>query len=217
MPDGVHELPPGGRYVASEVGRLAGVSGHKIGQWARNGYIRGLPSEPGRFPLLYSFQDIAEAIVVHELLNRRASYPQIRTTTENLRERFAHNWPLSHALLATTPGGEIIAAADHALYDIGQRGWQQVAPHALERVVGLLQVGGWASRELGDLVYVQVDPRVLSGRPAVRGTRLAVGKVAQLAKTPRGRQLLRTDYRLSDDEVRDAARWWQTSEAYAAA
>src|SRR5947207_3254753 len=72
-------------YVANEVGRLAGVSGHKIGQWARNGYIQGVASDPGRFPLLYSFQDIAEAIIVHELLDRDASYAQIRRTTGNLR------------------------------------------------------------------------------------------------------------------------------------
>jgi uncharacterized protein (DUF433 family) len=217
MPGDVLQLQPRGNYVASEVGRLAGVSGHKIGQWARNRYIHGQPSEPGRFPLLYSFQDVAEAIIVHELLDRRASYAQIRATTEKLRDRYRHSWPLSHAELATTPGGEIIAQADRALYDIGQRGWQQVVtPHELNSVVGLLSAGGWAARELRDIEHVEVNPRVLSGRPAVRGTRVAVRKVASLAASPQGVRTLRQDYRLTEDEIQDAARWWEATEKYAA-
>jgi len=216
MPGDVLYLPSRGSYVASEVGRLAGVSGQKIGQWARNRYIRGVPSEPGRFPLLYSYQDVAEAIVVHELLDLNATYRQIRLTTEQLRRRFGYEWPLSQAELATTPAGEIIAAADRALYDIGQRGWQQVSPFALVQVVGLLHVGGWAARELGDLKHIQVHPRVLCGRPAIRDTRVAVCKVAQLARSSGGRRTLVTDYGLTCEEIADAARWWDATSAYAA-
>lgn len=62
----VVRLPPRGRYLAHEVGRLAGVSGHVIGQWARRGLIQ---SSHGRVSgqRIYSFQDAAEAMAVHEL------------------------------------------------------------------------------------------------------------------------------------------------------
>jgi DNA-binding transcriptional MerR regulator len=55
----IRELPPRGHYLASEVGRLAGVSGQSIGQWARNGYLRSSQSDGP--PRVYSFQDVAEA------------------------------------------------------------------------------------------------------------------------------------------------------------
>ncbi len=36
----VREMPPRGHYTAQAVGRLAGVSGQRVGQRARRGYIR---------------------------------------------------------------------------------------------------------------------------------------------------------------------------------
>src|SRR2546430_17543574 len=57
----VTQLPPRGQYLAHEVGRLAGVSGPQVGQWARNGYIRS--SQSDGLPRIYSFQDVAEAMV----------------------------------------------------------------------------------------------------------------------------------------------------------
>jgi hypothetical protein len=53
---------PRGWYLAREVGLLAGVSGEKVGQWARYGYIRS--SWSSTIPRVYSFQDVAEAIAV---------------------------------------------------------------------------------------------------------------------------------------------------------
>lgn len=209
-----HELPPRGRYIAREVGRLAGVSGQTIGQWARRGYIRASQKRAGQLPLLYSFQDVAEAIIVHELLERGSSYRQVRETIRRVRERFGTQWPLSHVGLATTTGGEIIAEADQALYAISNLGWQQVTEHDLTRIVGLLQSGGWAARELRDLHYIEVDPRILSGRPSVRGTRLAAEKVAHIARSPDGARVLTSDYHLSPEQIRDARRWWEATEAY---
>ena len=214
MPDAVVEFPAAGRYHASEVGRLAGVSGQRIGQWARNGYITASQKSGKRFPLVYSFQDAAEAIIVHELLDRGSSYRQIRNTIRELRGRFGQQWPLTHAELSLTAGGEVIAAADEALYAIGSRGWQQITPHDLTRIVGLLQRGGWAARELRDLEHIQVDPRILSGRPVVRGTRLAAEKVAHLAAVDGGRATLAADYNLRPEQIRDAQRWWAAAEAY---
>lgn len=74
----LHRMPPRGDYLAHEVGQLAGVSGHTVGQWARNGYIR--PSQSVGPPHVYSFQDVAEAILVHELLDRGVPYEDIKAT-----------------------------------------------------------------------------------------------------------------------------------------
>lgn len=209
----VHELPPAGRYTARQVGQLAGVSGQTVGQWARNGYIGASHKRTKPFPLIYSFQDIAEAIIVHELLEHQANYRAIRITIGHLRGRFGHFWPLSRVPLATTPGGEIVAAADEALYELS-RGWQQVSEHDLTAIVGLLQHGGWAARQLGGLEHIEVDPKVLSGRPAIRGTRIPAEKVAHLASRPGGRRILTADYELSTAEIEDAARWWAAAQGY---
>lgn len=69
-------LPPRGSYRAWEAGQLAGVSGQKMGQWARRGYIRSSVSP--RQPRIYSFHDVAEAMVVHELLDRGVKHRDIR-------------------------------------------------------------------------------------------------------------------------------------------
>ena len=67
-PWGPSSACPHGGDTAWEAGQLVGVSGQKVGQWARRGYIRSSVSD-GR-PRMYSFQDVAEAMVVHDLLER---------------------------------------------------------------------------------------------------------------------------------------------------
>lgn len=197
---------------SAEVGRLAGVSGLTIGQWARRGYIRSSQSS-GR-PRLYSFQDVAEAIVVHELLDRGVPHRDIKRAISELRERFGMGWPLTHARLATTGERRVVAEADEAVYDIGKRGWQQMNEEDLTRIVGLLQRGGWATRELPDLEHIEVDPDRLSGRPTIRGRRVPAAKVARLSDTDQGREILRHDYDLSDQQIADARRWWNASQAF---
>jgi DNA-binding transcriptional MerR regulator len=83
-----------GWYLAREVGLLAGVSGDKIGQWARYGYIRA--SWSSTVPRIYSFQDVAEAIAVHELLNRGVVHADIRSAIDGLHTRYG-DWPLQTA------------------------------------------------------------------------------------------------------------------------
>jgi uncharacterized protein (DUF433 family)/DNA-binding transcriptional MerR regulator len=212
----VSPMPPRGYYLAHEVGRLAGVSGNTIGQWARNGYIQSSQSS-GR-PRVYSFQDVAEAMVVHELLERGVRYRDIKATIRGLRERWGWDWPLTRASLATHKG-RVVAEADQAKYDIGKLGWQQIAIEEkdLDRIVGLLQRGGWAARDVPDLQHIEVTPDRLSGRPTIRGRRVPAEKVARLMRVKGGGEILRDDYGLSDDEIRDAGRWWKASSAYESA
>src|SRR4029079_2253826 len=57
-------------------GALAGVSGNRIGQWARNGLVHPNDFE-GRPRTLYTFNDVAEAIVIRWLLDRSFTYEAI--------------------------------------------------------------------------------------------------------------------------------------------
>jgi DNA-binding transcriptional MerR regulator len=89
-----------GHFLAGEVGELAGVTGTTVGQWARWGYIRA--SRSGGDPHVYSVEDVAEAAMVHALLERGVSHLQVRRAIGHLHEY--GDWPLSEARLATTDG-----------------------------------------------------------------------------------------------------------------
>ena len=219
-------MPPRGHYLAHEVGQLAGVSGQTIGQWARNGYIR--PSQSAGSPHVYSFQDVAEAVLVHELLERGVPYGEIKATISALREVRGGDWPLTRAEqhLATLPSGppsgrrraRVLAEEAGGLYDIGRRGWQRMADaeiteEDLDRVAGLLSRGGWVVRNL-NIRHVEVNPNRLSGRPAIRARRVPAQKVARLAKTRGGLLSLVEDYELTADEIRDAERWWEATSRF---
>lgn len=204
-------MPPRGRYLAQEVGQLAGVSGGTVGQWANYGYLRASQSAVGEYPKVYSFQDVAEAIIVHELLEKRVPLPALRPIIEGLRERYG-DWPLQHTQLETVSGPDVSVSSllvrdGERRFELGEHGWQLVEHTMvnLERVVAELHRGGWAVREMPDLRYIEVDPDVLSGRPAIRGHRVPVSLVVELAEDP---DLLAEDYNVSRDEIRDAVRWW---------
>jgi uncharacterized protein (DUF433 family)/DNA-binding transcriptional MerR regulator len=204
---------PRGWYLAAEVGQLVGVSGDRIGQWARRGYIRSSRSTGS--PRIYSFQDVAEAMAVHELLDRGVPRRDIRRAIENTRAEYG-DWPLTAAPLATTTdtrgaGRErVILRLHRANVDIGRgHGGQTVLDYRLlQDISGLLRQGGWAVLEHPYIRHIQVDPDRLSGRPTIRDRRVAVSKVAQLAKTGfPGLRVLRADYELDRQEIEDAIRW----------
>ncbi len=205
------ESPPVGWYLAHEVGWLAGVSGDRIGQWARHGYIRSSRSE-GR-PRVYSFQDVAEAIVVHELLDRGVPQREIRSAIQNLREKYG-DWPLTTADLVTADvdegaapflgvrEGREVLHANHA------RGDQPLLPYAhLQEIAALLRRGGWVVRDL-DVKTIEVDPAKIGGTPSVRGRRIPAEQVARMAAEHDGWATLREGYDLSDAEIDDAVRWY---------
>jgi uncharacterized protein (DUF433 family) len=211
-------MPPRGHYLAREVGWLAGVSGDRIGQWARRGYIRSSQSE-GQ-PRVYSFQDVAEAMVVHELLERGIRHRDIRKAIESLRDDFG-DWPLTHAPISTGIAKgrpPLLIEREGAHWDLADRPWHQVL-HVddLRRIREDLGRGGWVVRKLPDLEHIEVDPDRLSGQPAIRGRRLAAEDAAELARVAGGRELLKDGYELTDDEIDDAVRWADATEQLAAA
>jgi DNA-binding transcriptional MerR regulator len=111
-----------GQFLAGEVGEMAGVTGNTIGQWARWGYIRA--SVSGGDPHVYSVEDVAEAAMVHALLERGVSHAQVRRAIAHLDGE----WPLSDARLAVT--GEkrprIVLRENGGVAVLSARGWQQM-------------------------------------------------------------------------------------------
>ena len=209
----VRELPPRGDYLAHEVGRLAGVSGQTIGQWARRGYIRSSQSDTA--PRVYSYQDVAEAMVVHELRERETDFREINTTIETLRRNTGNAWPLTHGALGTARGTVVVEDAG-GFVDVGRRVGHGLAvtEEDVDRIATDLRRGGWAARDLPGLAHIEVDPDRLSGRPVIRGTRVPAELAAELADRPGGREELRDGYDVSDREIDDAVAWWRAVQAY---
>jgi DNA-binding transcriptional MerR regulator len=117
---------PHGRLLAGEAGALAGVSGTTIGQWARWGYIAS--SQSAADPRVYSVEDVAEAVIVAQLLERGVSHADVRSAVKRLGGYGA--WPLSEAELATTVEAgrpRIALREDGEWLVLGRRGWQASA------------------------------------------------------------------------------------------
>lgn len=205
---------PRGRYLAEEAGLLAGVPGRTIGQWARRGYIRS--SHSSRRPRVYCYQDVAEAMVVHELLESGVSLRAVRAAVDQLRARLGTEWPLQRADLLVPagrasgkPGRSVVVQSDEGQVDLVAR-HPVLAGLDLVGVVSDLSKGGWAARRI-PVRHIQVDPDRLSGRPVIRGRRVPAQLVAELAGTAQGIDTLKHDYGLSAAEIDDARRWWAES------
>ncbi|HEX3909507.1 MAG TPA: DUF433 domain-containing protein [Solirubrobacteraceae bacterium] len=214
-------MPPRGRYLAGEVGRLSGVSGGKVGQWARQGYISS--SQGTGRPRVYSYQDVAEAMVVHQLLDNKISYRLIKRTLEELRrDPDLGDWPLAQVELVAAGAEEqphvLVRRGGGEHFDLTGRPWHGMLNAGdLRRIAHDLNRGGWAARELPDLKHVEIHPERLSGRPTIRGRRIPARSVAELARTPQGVLLLKDEYELEEAEITDAARWWEVARTYEAA
>ena len=123
---------PHGELSAGAVGELAGVTGNTIGQWARWGYIRA--SQSAGDPHVYSVEDVAEASIVSELLERGVRHRDVRRAIAHLGEY--GDWPLSEAPLATTPEGRLLLLKENGdIYALSARGWQlMTAPPEIKDV-----------------------------------------------------------------------------------
>jgi DNA-binding transcriptional MerR regulator len=125
---------PHGSFLAGDVGELAGVSGNTIGQWARWGYIR--PSQSGGVPHVYSVEDVAEAAIVHALLERGVRHRDIRRAIDRLSGY--GDWPLSEAPLGTAMQNgrtRVVLRERDGLYALCPRGWQlMTAPPPIDEV-----------------------------------------------------------------------------------
>jgi uncharacterized protein (DUF433 family)/DNA-binding transcriptional MerR regulator len=217
-------MPPRGHYLAFEVARLVGVSGQTIGQWSSRGYITASQSERTDPRHVYAFQDIAEAMVVHELLTRNVHPRTIKESVARMKRDLGLRWPLQQIRLRIPPDHPqargkkrtIVAEYDGQQTDVS-RGLAVLDDVDLELVARWLQRGGWAARELGNLQHIEVDPDRMSGRPVVRSTRVPADQAGALAETPEGIKLLEDEYGLTREQALDARRWWRKVSEYAAA
>jgi uncharacterized protein (DUF433 family)/DNA-binding transcriptional MerR regulator len=207
---------PRGWYLAREVGLLAGVSGDTIGQWARYRYIRS--SWSSKIPRVYSFQDVAEAIAVHELIDRGIRHAAIKRAIEGLRDEYG-DWPLQTAPLATpdrrqmTPGIALKRAG--GAFDVGRRRGQSYFSFVeLRDISVLLRRGGWALRGADDITRIEVDPDRLSGQPTIRDRRVPAEKVARIAHLSGGLRILASEYGVTRREADDAVRWYERAQRF---
>lgn len=201
-----------GVFSPRRAGQLAGVSGDRIGRWARYGLIRPTIYR-GRPANRYGFYDVAEAIVVHWLHAQEFSYDEIHTAIERASgER--RSWPLletplgvaRHALeqdrgviALRTPAGEYV--------EIGRPGDQVVLePELFHQASDTLRAGGWLAQQLG-LTRIEVDPEKLGGAPSLRGHRWPVERVARIAADREGRALLLEEHGLDERDIDESVRW----------
>jgi uncharacterized protein (DUF433 family)/DNA-binding transcriptional MerR regulator len=197
-----------GIFSPFRAGALAGVSGNRIGQWARYGLIQPTHFK-GRPANLYEFRDVAEAIVVHWLVERGFTYDQIHIAIERARAE-DYLWPLQEAPVGVAqhaiegdPRGTIVFELTRGVYVDDQLTLQ---PHMFERARDVLLRGGWIADRLG-LQRIEVDPAKLNGTPVLRGRRWPVERVAQLAADAPGKRVLIEDYGLRPDEIVESERW----------
>lgn len=212
-------MQPRGFYLANEVGRLAGISGQTVGQWARAGYICSSQSEPGESPLVYAWQDICEAMMVHKLREEKQSFTRVKQALDSLRDDpDLGDWPLAAGQIEMAGKKTIGQYRRDGHYAMSNRPWQEMfAFEDLRRIVVELNHGGWAFRKNPDIKHIEVDPDRLSGRPAIRGKRVFAESAAKLAAAEGGIEILHEDYFLNDEEIADANRWWQVVTEYEAA
>lgn len=173
------ETEPVGWYYPDEVGRLAGVSGRQIGQWARHGYMQSAWAL--RSPRAYAFQDVVEAMVLHYLVSQKVPYRSIRAAVREASKKHGSRWPLSSARLyivaehpqARGPRRTVVVND----FDVVKR-HQVLGQLDLVEVRRDLDRGGWTARENPGLQHVHVDPAIRGGQPVIRGTRVPVELVA---------------------------------------
>jgi uncharacterized protein (DUF433 family)/DNA-binding transcriptional MerR regulator len=196
---------PIGSYSAAEVARLAGVTPHRVGRWAREGII--LPSVSRR-PHLYSYADAGEALLAHYLVEQGKKPREIRDIVLHLRESYG-DWPLATAPLAHDGKLTLIRDSESGRWtsvDLPDHEVISATLLNLKVIREALSRGGWVTLRT-PREYVEVDPDRHSGVPVVRGHRLPTALVASIANSEGGWRVLREDYGLSEAEVEDAVNY----------
>jgi len=192
-----------GYYTAADVARLAGVSPHRVGRWAREEII--LPSVSASRPYVYSYADAGEAILVHYLIDEGKRPKDIKEIVHLLRKQYG-DWPLATAPLAHD--GRLLVAKDpkHGGWISLDRPDHDVMDGTLlnlKQIREALKHGGWVAYKT-PREHIEVDPDRRSGEPVIRGKRVGTVFVADLARTPDGVTTLRDDYDLTQAEIDDA-------------
>ncbi|MPZ51352.1 MAG: DUF433 domain-containing protein [Acidimicrobiia bacterium] len=214
----LHEMPPRGWYFAAEVGQLAGVSGNTVGQWKRRGYIQASQSADG-YPNVYAYQDAAEAMVVHDLIDHDVPLRNIKRLIEKLRVENGRGWPLQAERLFVPNEPSIrrpvyVEKGEDFADPNALTPWNYVIDAGnLKLIAEQLHRGGWAVRTLPDLQHIEVDPDKMSGKPSIRGLRIAAEDVAVIAAES-GHSVLKAEFGLNRQQNSDAVAWWDAVKGF---
>lgn len=194
-------VTPIGYYTAREVARLAGVTPHRVGRWAREGII--LPSVSRR-PNIYSYADAGEAILAHYLVEQGKRPREIKQIVHKLREEWG-NWPLATAPLAHDGTLVVIKRDDDVFLSVDREAHEVIGGTLINLKVirAALERGGWVAIE-HPRDHIEVDPDRHSGAPVIKGRRISTRRVASVAAMEGGRKILRDEYGLTDPEIDDA-------------
>lgn len=171
---------------------------------ARYGII---PSVSTR-PRIYSYADAGEAVLVRYLVDQKFRTKTVRQIVENLRREYGQ-WPLAAAPLKHDGRLAVIEKDGKVYFDAADSQEQRVIAETLldlKAVRNALENGGWIAYQK-PRKHIQVDPNRLSGQPVIRDRRVSTETVADLAKRPEGRALLREDYELTDEQMREAVEY----------
>lgn len=204
-----------GVYSPAMAGALAGVSGNSIGQWARHKLIQ--PSVyKGRPANLYSYYDVAEAVVVRSIVNVGVSHRAIRKALDGVREEYPA-WPLLRAplgvgRLSVDDRARMVRRVDAGAFmdavDTSRPEQVIIKPVLLDEARDMLAHGGWVAAQR-NLKRIEVQPLKLGGAPSLVGRRWTVEHVARLAWDEPGRDVLVATYGLSEDEIDESINWME--------
>lgn len=201
-----------GYYTPRDVARLAGVTPHRVGRWAREGII--LPSVSQR-PNIYSYADAGEAILAHYLVTQGKTPAEVKEIVHKLRDEFG-DWPLATAPLAHD--GRLLLVKRDDVYISVDRDDHEVLGGTLVNLKVIrdaLGRGGWVAIEK-PRKHIEIDPDRHSGEPVVRGHRISTARVASIAAEPDGRKVLAEDFGLEPAEIDDALAYEADLAAFAA-
>jgi len=205
----------GGVYSPGMTGALAGASGQSVGQWARYGLIRPTVFQ-GRPANLYSYYDVAEAVVVRWLLDLSVTHHAIRKALDGVRDEYPE-WPLLHAplgvgRLSVDDQARLVRKVAEGTYldavDLSHPEQVLIKPALLDQARDMLAHGGWVSA-VKRLERIEVQPLKLGGAPSLVGRRWTVEHVARLAWDDEGREVLLSTYGLSEAEIDESLTWME--------
>jgi uncharacterized protein (DUF433 family) len=142
--------------------------------------------------------------LVRYLVEQGLKPRDVRQIVENLRKKYGL-WPLAVAPLEHD-GKLVVVKEGREMYISALRSEQAVIAGTLidlKAVRSALEGGGWVSYK-NPRHHIEVDPERLSGRPTIRGRRIATETVAALAQESEGRDVLLADFELTEEEIEDA-------------
>jgi uncharacterized protein (DUF433 family) len=137
-------------------------------------------------------------VLVRYLVDIGLKPREVRQIVEDLRAEYGE-WPLAAAPLEHD-GKLVVIHEGKDIYISALMPGHEVIAGTL---IAALERGGWVTWK-NPRGHIEVDPERLSGRPTIRGRRAATQLVADIADTPAGREVLRAEYGLSDEEIDDA-------------